>query len=44
MNENLDAIAGTGNLANVVFSLITRAEAQGKAEELAAAANRRAAA
>ena len=34
LNENLDAIGGTGRLADVVFNLITWTEAQGRTEEL----------
>lgn len=33
-NENLDAIAGTGNLDDVVFKLITWAKAAGRVDEL----------
>ena len=34
LDQNLDAIAGTGSLTAVVFQLIEWAEAQGKTEEL----------
>jgi len=34
LNENLDAVAGTGKLQDVVFQLLTWAEAQGRVEEL----------
>src|SRR5579871_1216010 len=38
LNESLDSIAGTGSLADVVFQLITWAEARGKTDDLIAAA------
>ena len=40
MNENLGVIASGSNLGDVVFSLITWAEAQGRLDELVAAARR----
>lgn len=36
LNQNLDAVAGTGALNEVVFKLITWAEAEGRTAELAA--------
>src|SRR5438034_4441879 len=39
LNENLSAVAGEGNLREVVFALIRWAEAQGRITELVVAAN-----
>ena len=38
MGEHLEAIAGTGPLRGVVYTLITQADAQGKLEQLVAGA------
>lgn len=40
LNENLDVIAGTGTLADVVYGLLTWAEARGRTADLLAVAAR----